>query len=120
MKVRITERSIRFRVLVNELDELSNGRTINVSLPVGDNSLKFELRPSKRIASELNGGILAIELPKRMFLDLKESKEEGFEVKVESSKGDMTILFEKDLKCIGRDEQINQGTFDQPKKENAC
>jgi len=117
MKLRIHDNSIRIRLLTNELQTLLRRETVKMSTHLLDREQKVEIRSGsgESLAHFHDHGlIIQISSP---HLQALEAAEEGIEFSIDACQ----ITIQKDLKCIGREDELNIGTFPNPKEENgAC
>lgn len=118
MKLRIKDHTIRLRFSIEELDRLCEGKTQTMSTSLVNGELITIVRPRTSVGyTTVDDGELLIDVPIDQLIALKGSNDEGFTMKFEKGK----VLVEKDFACIGRDEELNKGLFDNPKaKDDAC
>jgi hypothetical protein len=106
MKVRILDNTIRFRVSMNEMEELAKKNSIESALHFPSNSLKVSIEPIDTSSNlDFVENKIKLGLNYDEVLSLHKNQKVGFSFVTNDNK----VLFEKDFKCLtdrGEDETM--------------
>ena len=118
MKLRIREQSVRFRLSPEDVASLGRGESVLVSLNLGaEQTFTYGLEMSGTSllgVKSVRSGVV-IQCPVEMLRKLAETDEVGFERVIDlGGEGSVTVLVEKDFKCLVPRGEDDGNTFPNP------
>jgi len=98
MKLRIKNKSIRFRLTKSDVEQLSTKGFLEDSVSFGTASLMFGVKAtiSQMITVTFVSDTITLFLPQHMITELADTGKVGFE----SNAGELHVLVEKDFTCL--------------------
>ncbi len=118
MKLRIRGNSIRLRLLVSEVERLSEGRGVSAhtSFPSG-RRLTYTVAPvdAEAIGADLNDDEITVRIPATLAVEWAAGDEVSLAATEAVADGELSILIEKDFVCLGRkDDPDRADSFPHP------
>ena len=125
MKLRIRGNTIRLRLSQSEVIELSTGQSIveSTTFP-SESSASFSYSLSSDYAlssihASFENGCISVQLPELIVKDWAESENVGLHYSLDTSKGPLSILIEKDFACLT--DRVNEDDSDAfPNPNTSC
>jgi hypothetical protein len=123
MKIRLQGNSIRFRLKQFEVEQFKEKGIVSEILSFTDepqDQLEFVLRVSSANKGLLQqtGSRICLDVSARTAAEWTTTNMVGFEEKLVTEKGkEITILVEKDFKCLNRSEEDEVGSYPNPTKQ---
>lgn len=120
MKLRITGNAIRIRLSKAEVDELVLGSSLHDSTKFGNSSFGYTVKPvhnGEQLTASFDSNIITLYVPETLLKDWSTNLVVGFEAMMPV--GDsvyLSLLLEKDFKCLDKTNEDQSGFFDNPKK----
>ena len=119
MKLRIQDNSIRVRLSIEELEELKNRKETFMVSYLGPSPLTTRIiavEDGSKVS--FNGDEIRLFLTAKSISDLYNSDKEGIYLCHQVTDSiRVSLSIEKDYKCIGREDQLNEGLYPNPKEE---
>jgi hypothetical protein len=123
MKIRIQGSSIRFRLKQFEVQDFKEKGIVQERIAFGDateDQLHFILRATdeQNLSIEQHGTTIQLNVPKELKEDWTNTDRVGFEERLITTKGkQITVLVEKDFKCLDRSDEEEVGSYPNPMKQ---
>lgn len=123
MKIRIKGNSIRYRLDKTDIELLQELNKVEEMTHIGDHALHFCIRareiPEPAIRMENNGVHLSVPLPQ--ITQWTTTDQVGFDLEFHNPDGSkLTILVEKDFKCLTERDEDDSQAFDNPLAGESC
>lgn len=120
MKIRILENSIRIRVSITEMAQLSDGKEIDSKTVFPSATLFVKIIPSnfETLVIDFIKHEISILIPLTTLQKLNNSDEVGFSHGIALAKGSLNLLFEKDFQCLSERAEDQSGLYKNPRESH--
>jgi hypothetical protein len=119
MKIRIRGNSIRYRLDKNDVELMETTGKVESSTHIGAGILHFCIRSREieEAAIKLEGSSVHLSVPAAQIKNWIEPDQVGFDISIPNTDGSVvTILVEKDFKCLTERGEDDSHGFDNPMK----
>src|SRR4051794_8648871 len=96
MKVRLTQKSVRFRLTQSEVKALGETGLIQETVPLLPQALQIELRAADRSGATFSGNVLLVGMPAAEVSRWAGSDEVGLRADIDG----IQVVVEKDFQCL--------------------
>lgn len=122
MKLRILDNTIRIRISRIELLSLRQGNAVTSQtiFPSGSLNLTVVANSEDYSNADFDGQTIQISIPSTQIIHLNDSDQVGLEFSVLSSNEPLTVIFEKDFKCLTDRDEDESHLFENPLDKHPC
>ncbi len=120
MKIRIQRNSIRFRLSKTEVEKLANEGLVTEKTPFGKSTFFYQVLQNPDLDAlwaSFEDGKITLEVPSAYLQDWAINEIVGFDSKMKTGENEsLTLLIEKDFKCIDNTTEDQSDHYENPKK----
>lgn len=117
MKLRIKENTIRIRLSLTEVDLLANGKPVMEETNFPSSTLKYKVLPAESTSADFSSNTILIGLSHAAIKAWANTDEVSISEDITSSKNNiLSILVEKDFKCLTVRPEDEAGLYPNPNR----
>ncbi len=121
MKIRIKDDTVRFRLSEPEVNRLAGGEPVKSKTHFPGNILQVEILPAVTTDIHFANSTILLKLAKDLVTDWAGTDRVSIETEMVGSNGrTLSVLIEKDFKCLTRDPQEEQDLYPNPNTHHNC
>ena len=122
MKIKLSNKSLRIRLSRSEMEQFSKKGFLEDQTVFGVNKLGYELNRIKsqdKLTADFNNEVIIMYVPNDYVNEMMTTDKVGFEDTYDfDGLTSLKLVFEKDLKCVGKEGEDQGDRFENTKK--AC